>query len=383
MISVSKLLINKVEPSDSLRYGKGDHLGETPSSANRPVVVYNCVRRCNLRCVHCYAGATESEDPSLLNTREALAMIRSCADFGCPAMLFSGGEPLLRKDILELIHYAGEQKMRTALSTNGTLITRRLAGELKACGLTYVGLSLDGMEETHDRFRGARGAWRRALEGLDNCKAEGLRVGLRVTLTRHNLAEIPDLLQLFEKKDVPRICFYHLVYTGLGLELMDDDLTHEETRKVMDIIIEKTLEMHENGLNREILTVDNHADGPYLWLWARRNRPELAERIFRMIEANSAKSTAQGICCISWNGDVLPDQFWRDKVLGNIREQSFEAIWMNKDNAFLENLRRRESLVKGRCGRCRYLKLCRGGFRARAEARFHDPWAEDPSCYLT
>jgi radical SAM protein with 4Fe4S-binding SPASM domain len=298
-------------------------------------------------------------------------------------MLFSGGEPLLRKDLFELIHYATGKGMRTTLSTNGTLITRESAKELARCKMGYVGISLDGMEKTHDAFRRVKGSWKKALEGIERCKVEGLRTGLRITLTKHNYREVPDILDLSVEAEIPRICFYHLVYTGRGSDLIEADLDSAQTRETMDVIIEKTLEIHDRGIEKEVLTVDNHVDGPYLWLWARKNRPELAERIYAMIRANRAKSTGQGISCISWNGDVLPDQFWRDKIVGNIRNNSFEEIWTDSKNTFLFDLRRREELVTGKCGRCRFLETCRGGFRARAEAKFNDIWAEDPACYLT
>ncbi len=383
MIGVSKLLMDKTEPSDELRYGVKGRADDTPSARNRPIVVYNCLRRCNLRCIHCYAGADGGEAPDVLSTEEAKAMIDSTADFGCPVMLFSGGEPLLRDDVFELMRHAAGRGMRTTLSTNGTLITKEVAEELKTCRMGYVGISLDGLEDTHDKFRRRKGCFRRALEGLANCKEAGLRTGLRITLTKHNFREVPDIFDLAVERDIERVCFYHLVYTGRGSELMEEDLSHQETRDTLDIIFRKTLEVHEAGREKEVLTVDNHADGPYLWLWAKENRPELADRIKAMIEKNRAKSTGQGVSCVSWNGDVSPDQFWRDKVLGNVRENAFEQIWMNPDNRFLEDLRRREELVTGKCGRCRFLDVCRGSFRARAEARFGDLWAEDPACYLT
>lgn len=382
MIGISKLLIDKEEPSDELRYGK-DGTARTPASRNRPIVVYNCLQCCNLRCIHCYAQATVKESEDTLSTDEAKAMIDSCAAFGCPVMLFSGGEPLLREDLFDLIQHATAKGMRTTVSTNGTLITRELARELAAFNMGYVGVSLDGMEATHDRFRRVRGAWRDALQGVENCQAEGLRTGLRITLTRDNHLEVPDVFDLLVQAEIPRLCLYHLVYTGRGADLMQADLSPEQTRQTMEVIIEKTLELHSRGLDKEILTVDNHADGPFLWLWARKNRAGLADRIFKMIKANRAKSTGEGISSISWNGEVLPDQFWREKVLGNITDQSFEAIWMNQDNEFLRDLRQREKLVKGKCARCRFLDTCRGGFRARAEAAFGDVWAEDPACYLT
>ena len=384
MIGVSKLLIDKTEPSDELRYGgKDGHPGDTPASRNRPIVVYNCLQRCNLRCIHCYAQATGEEAPDILSTDEAKKMIDSTADFGCPVMLFSGGEPLLREDVFDLMRHAKARGMRTTLSTNGTLITPEVAEDLKSCNMGYVGISLDGMKEIHDKFRRHKGCWEEALAGLDNCKAAGLRTGLRITLTKHNYMEVPKLLDLIVEREINRICFYHLVYTGRGSDLINEDLTDQQTRDTLDIIFERTLEMHEKGYDKEVLTVDNHADGPYLWMWAKKNRPELADRVHDMIKSNKAKSTGQGISCVSWNGDVSPDQFWREKVLGNVRDSSFEDIWMNEDNKFLMDLRRREELVTGKCGRCRFLDVCRGGFRARAEAKFGDIWAEDPACYLT
>ncbi len=383
MIGVSKLLIDKEEPSDDLRYGKRGHLGGTPSMGNRPIVVYNCLRRCNLKCIHCYAHATSKEDPDILSTDQARQMIDATADFGCPVMLFSGGEPVMREDLFELMEHASDRGMRTTLSTNGTLITRDMAKKLKQYKMGYVGISLDGMEATHDKFRRSTGSWKKALRGLENCKAEGLRTGLRITLTKHNYREVPQIFDMIVERGINRVCFYHLVYTGRGSEMIAADLTHGQTRKTMDVIIEKTLEIHEQGYEKEVLTVDNHADGPYLWLWAKQHRPDLAKRIFEMNQANKAKSTGQGISCVSWNGDVSPDQFWREKILGNVRDNLFEEIWMNRDNTFLTDLRRREQLVKGRCKRCRFLDICRGGFRARAEAKFEDMWAEDPACYLT
>jgi len=380
MIGISKLLIDKTEPSDELRYREAG----TPSSHNRPIVVYNCLRRCNLKCIHCYAQATiTEEDPDILSTAEAKKMIDSAADFGCPVMLFSGGEPLMRPDVFDLMRHAASRGMRTTLSTNGTLITKEVAQELKTCNMGYVGVSLDGMEATHDKFRRIEGSWRRALVGLMNCREAGIRTGLRITLTKHNFREAADVLDLSVAENIPRVCLYHLVYTGRGSEMMEEDLTHAEARETLDMIIEKTLEMHGRGVAREILTVDNHADGPYLWLWAQKHRPDLADRIYKMIAQNRAMSTGQGISCVSWNGDVSPDQFWREKVLGNVRDNTFEEIWMNPDNKFLADLRRREQLVTGKCGRCRFLDICRGGFRARAEAKFNDMWAEDPACYLT
>eukprot|EP00828_Plagiopyla_frontata_P032961 TRINITY_DN42856_c0_g1_i1.p3 TRINITY_DN42856_c0_g1~~TRINITY_DN42856_c0_g1_i1.p3 ORF type:complete len:227 (-),score=74.98 TRINITY_DN42856_c0_g1_i1:3-683(-) len=196
----------------------------------KPVVVWNMTRRCNLRCVHCYAQAVDPEGKDEISTSQAKTIIDDLARYGAPVMLFSGGEPLVRQDLVELAHHATDKGMRAVISTNGTLITREKAKELKEVGLSYVGISMDGGEEVHDRFRGVPGAYKKAIQGIENCKAEGLKVGLRFTINKRNAQEIPTLFQMLEDLEIPRICFYHLVYSGRGSELIKEDLSHEETR---------------------------------------------------------------------------------------------------------------------------------------------------------
>ena len=164
MIGISKLYCGQVEPSDALRYGRQS--GNLPSHLlqfskdKKPVVVWNMTKRCNLKCVHCYAQAVPVDGADDISTEQAKAMIDDLAAYGAPVMLFSGGEPLVRKDLVELASHATSRGMRAVISTNGTLITKEKARELKGVGLSYVGISLDGMEEVHDRFRGVPGAFR-------------------------------------------------------------------------------------------------------------------------------------------------------------------------------------------------------------------------------
>jgi MoaA/NifB/PqqE/SkfB family radical SAM enzyme len=193
-------------------------------------------------------------------------MLDDLADYGAPVILFSGGEPLMRHDLLELIGYAKEKGLRAVISTNGTLITMDKANELKKFGLSYVGISLDGLKETNDRFRGIPGAFDAALEGIRNCMSVGIKVGLRFTINKRNAHDIAGIFQLIEKENIPRVCFYHLVYSGRGSNLIEEDLSHKETREVVDLIINKTKESHDRGRKIEVLTVDNHADGPYIYL---------------------------------------------------------------------------------------------------------------------
>jgi 12,18-didecarboxysiroheme deacetylase len=386
MIGVSKLYCNTVEPSDALRYERRSqdlpsHLLQF-SRDKKPVVVWNVTRRCNLSCVHCYARATAQSDEEI-GTAKAKEIIRDLAEFGSPVLLFSGGEPLVRSDLGELASYAVEQGMRAVISTNGTMISREKARELRSIGLSYVGISLDGTREIHDRFRQVNGAFDRAMQGVENCQQEGLKVGLRMTVSRNNADEVPAVFDILREREIPRVCFYHLVYSGRASELIDQDLDHAQTRRVVDMILDKTWELHRQGMGKEVLTVDNHADGPYIYLRLLRENPELAEKVWRLLQYNEGNNSGRGIGCISWDGRVHPDQFWREHVLGNVLERPFSEIWVDSGIELLSKLKDKKSYVHGRCAACRFLDVCAGNFRARAEAYYGDMWAPDPACYLT
>lgn len=387
MIGISKLYCGTVEPSDALRYGRDSrrlpsHLLQF-SADKKPVVVWNATRRCNLRCVHCYSQSQDLEYPGELTTAEGKALIDDLAAFGAPVLLFSGGEPLLRQDLLEVATYAVGQGMRAVLSTNGTLITPQTARELKAIGLSYVGVSLDGMESTNDRFRGMKGAFGAAMEGIRNCLAEGVKVGLRFTMNRRNVQDIPDIFRLLEEESIPRVCFYHLVYAGRGSKLITEDLSLEETRRTVDLIMDRTRELHRRGRPTEVLTVDNHADGPYLYLRLLRENPKRAQEVLELLQMNQGNSSGHGIGCISWDGEVHADQFWRHVSFGNVRQRPFSRIWPDTSNELMAQLKDKRPFVKGRCAGCHWLDICGGNFRVRAEAATGDLWEPDPACYLT
>jgi 12,18-didecarboxysiroheme deacetylase len=387
MIGISKLYCGTVEPSDALRYGRMS--GNLPSHLlqfsldKRPVVVWNMTRRCNLRCIHCYAHATEEAASSELSTEEGKRLIDDLAAFGSPVILFSGGEPMVRKDLPELAEYAVSRGMRAVISTNGTLISPEAARILKAIGLSYVGISLDGMEEVNDRFRGVPGAFQAALRGIRNCRDAGIKVGLRFTINRYNQEEIPRIFDLLEEMDIPRACFYHLVYAGRGSKLVEEDCTHETTRAVLDLIMDRTRTLHEAGKPKEILTVDNHADGPYVYLRLLRENPGRAAEVLELLQMNEGNNSGRGIGCVSWDGEVHADQFWRHTSFGNIRQRPFSEIWTDLSNPLMKQLKEKKLHVKGRCARCRWLDICGGNFRVRAEALTGDIWAPDPACYLT
>ena len=387
MIGISKLYCGTVEPSDALRYGRASahlpsHLLQF-SRDKRPVVVWNVTRRCNLKCVHCYAQAKDISFNNELSTGEGKRLIDDLAGFGAPVLLFSGGEPMVRPDLAELAGYAVQKGMRAVISTNGTLITREKARILKEIGLSYVGISLDGMEAVNDRFRGVTGAYAKALEGIRNCQEAGIKVGLRFTVNKANVTEIPKIFDLLEEMQIPRICFYHLVYAGRGSKLIQDDLSHAETRAAVDLIIDRTQDLHDRGKPKEVLTVDNHADGPYLYLRLRREDPERAKGVLELLKMNEGNNSGRGIGCVSWDGEVHADQFWRHYSFGNVRRRPFSTIWTDTSEPLLGKLKEKKRHVKGRCATCRWLDICGGNFRVRAEAVSGDVWAPDPACYLS
>ena len=309
--------------------------------------------------------------------------LRDLAEFGVPVVLFSGGEPLLRRDFFELADYARQQGMRIALSTNGTLITEEAAGRLSDLGFAEVGISLDGVGAKNDRFRGRDGAYQSALAGIRNCVSRGLRVSLRLTITRLNYQEIPAILQLVEDEGIGRVCIYHLAYSGRGGNLQNSDIDHSQTRSVIDLICQRTVDMYRRGLRNEILTVGNHADGVYLYLKAQEQDPLRAGKILSLLRTNGGNNSGIRIGAVDDRGNVHPDQFWWHYTLGNVRERKFGEIWSNPVEPLLQGLRNRKPLLKGRCGRCRFLDVCNGNLRVRAEAATGDVWADNPACYLS
>jgi Fe-coproporphyrin III synthase len=394
MIDIGKLYCGGGSTGDTLRYGTdaaSDSHGNRPhapvrsAAGRRPIVVWSTTRTCNLNCVHCYTDSDNRGYSGEMTTDEGIKLINELAHFGVPSLLFSGGEPLMRHDLLKLIEHAARKNIRPVLSTNGTLIDKQTAKDLKNAGVVYVGISLDGIDEVNDRFRGVRGAFTRAMNGFENCTSAGQRVGLRLTLTRMNYADLDRIFDFIEAKNINRACFYHLVYSGRGGNLFADDLTHRETRNALDTILARTENFFSRGKDINILTVDNHADGVYLYLRLRDLNSDRAPEVLRLLEWNGggAHSTGVGIANIDFFGNVHPDQFWQDYSFGNVRERNFGDIWMDEGDPLMRGLKRKAEHIKGRCRLCRYTRLCTGSMRVRAYRTYNDPWAPDPQCYLS
>lgn len=385
MISVTKLLFATEYFGDSLRYTDNAHKARNGVREGMgPVVVWNSTRTCNLKCRHCYMSSDAKKYQNELTTAEAKQFIDDLADFNVPVLLFSGGEPLIRPDFFELADYAAKKGVRPTLSTNGTLITPEVARKIKDIGVGYVGISLDGLREVNDKFRGKAGAFEAAMNGIKNCVAVDQRVGLRFTINHHNIQELENIFDFIEEENINRVCFYHLVYSGRGNQMMDEDVTAEESRRAMDIIIRRTRDFEERGLKKEILTVDNHCDGVYMYLKAlQEGKDELAQQIKKYIAMNGGNRSGMAFAEVDPLGYVHPDQFTQHHTFGNVRERKFGDIWQDTTNPIMAGLKDRKPLLKGRCSKCKFLDNCNGNFRTRAETRTGDFWESDPSCYLT
>jgi len=387
MLGVSRLLTGAVTEGDALRFGRESarlpsHLLHY-SRDKKPVVVWTSTRTCNLHCAHCYSDSRDEIYPGELTTEQALGMVDDLAALGSPVLLISGGEPLRRRGLLEVAERARDHGMRVVISTNGTLLTDDVASQLAQVGVSYVGISIDGTPSTHDKFRGMPGAFDASMRGIEACKAAGIKVGLRFTLTRTNQRDLPWLFDLMEERNVPRLCIYHLAPTGRGARLKGFAPTFKETRAALDLIFDRTLDLAVRGFEPDVLTADNHADAAYLSLRIARTDPDRADSVHRLLSWNGGNTSGQSIACVDSNGDVYADQFWRWRPLGNIKERPFSSIYMDDPPQMLLDLRDRKARLPERCRGCAYLDVCNGNFRSRAEATTGDMWGMDPLCYLT
>jgi len=381
MIGVSKLLCGTENFGDKLRYVHGAGIQRDGVSAGRgPVVVWNCTKTCNLKCKHCYANSDSEKYDGELSTKEAKALINDFHEFKVPVILFSGGEPLLRADLFDLIKHAGDFKIRSTISTNGTLIDKDVARRIKQSEIGYVGISLDGIGSRHDEFRRTKGSFDKALNGIKNCRDVNQKVGVRFTINSNNYDQLDDIFHLIEEEKINRVCFYHLVYSGRGSEMIKEDTSHEQSRAAMDLIMEKAVEL---GDKVEILTVDNHADTVYLYLQALKRYPHLADNIFNLMKMNGGNRSGIAIANVDYLGNVHADQFTPQYTFGNVKERAFREIWTDTTNPIMSGLKDRKSSLKGRCSKCKWLSVCNGNFRTRAESVTGDFWASDPACYLS
>lgn len=386
MLSVSRLLGGGLEPGDALRYGRST--AESPahllhfSEDKKPVMVWNVTQRCNLHCAHCYADSHDRDYEGELSHEEGLDLIAQLADFGVPTVLFSGGEPLSRPDLLDLAGAARDAGLRTVLSTNGTLIDDEKAEAIAEAGFSYVGISFDAIGQLHDKLRGKKGAYQGALDGIRACKRAGLRTGVRFTLHGLNRPQLPQIFELAETENVDRLCVYHLAYAGRGEKISHFDLKPEETAEAVEQIFDLVEDMQSRGGTLEVLTVDNPVDHVALLKRVRATQPERAEDVEQLLKWNGGNQSGIAVGCVSPTGLVHPDQFSWDVSIGDLRKNKFAEIWSD-DNPALAPYRLRPRKINGRCNECQWYDMCNGGLRVRAVSATDDFEAPDPACYLT
>lgn len=358
---------------------------QTPQTTAAPfLVVWQFTNACNLRCKHCYASAISETMPDELTTEEAKDLIDELADCGVVAIAFSGGEPLIRKDFFEIANYAKERDFYVSVATNGTLITPSIGKKLKSC-VDYVEISLDGSKETHEKFRGISGVYDKTINGIKNCVKEKLDVCIAPTVTKYNLKEIPEILELAKDLKANRFIAFNFIPTGRGKNIVNQDITPEEREEILKFFYSKLLEKGYPDVfstapqysRISIMAAREDPDAPVLptHFAGREAREALVGKTGVLSDFIGGCGCGRIYCCIEPNGDVWPCVFLPIKV-GNIREKSFKEIWLN--SPVLNELRDRSKL-EGHCKVCEFRNVC-GGCRARAYGYFKDIQAPDPGC---
>jgi Fe-coproporphyrin III synthase len=348
-----------------------------------PVVIWNLIRRCNLTCKHCYSISADKDFAGELSTQEVFAVMENLKSFSVPALILSGGEPLLRPDLFDIARRAKAMGFYVGLSSNGTLIDGAMVRRIANVGFDYVGISLDGIGETHDRFRRKQGAFDSSLAGIRLCRDAGLKVGVRFTLTQDNALDLPRVLHLVADEGIDRFYFSHLNYAGRGNTHRRDDARHALTRWAMDLLFETCWQDAQQGVVREVTTGNNDADGVYLLHWVRRCLPEREADLRARLVRWGGNSSGVNVANIDNLGNVHPDTMWWHHNLGNVRDRPFSDIWRDTADPVMAGLKARPRPLNGRCAACRHVEICGGNTRVRALQLTGDPWAEDPGCYLT
>ena len=362
------------------------HPPEAPPTRRRlpgPVVIWNLIRRCNLACKHCYTTSADIHFPGELTTDEVFTVMDDLHAFGVRVLILSGGEPLLRKDIHIIAQRAKDMGFYVGLSSNGVLIDHTTVGEIADTGYDYVGISLDGMRDTHDAFRRSQGSFDASLRGVRLCREHGIKVGLRFTLTQDNHRDFPAMLDLMETERVDKFYLSHLNYGGRGNRNRKDDAVFAMTRDVMDRLFDTCLRRLRTGRPVEFVTGNNDADAVYLLHWVARRFPGHVQALRYRLQQWGGNASGNNVANIDNQGHVHPDTFWWHHDLGSVRDRPFSEIWNDLSDPLLAGLRLSPRPVEGRCRTCFYLTLCNGNTRVRAQQVTANPWAEDPGCYLT
>lgn len=348
-----------------------------------PVVIWNLIRRCNLTCKHCYSISADTDFAGELSTAEVFRVMDDLKAARVPVLILSGGEPLLRPDIFDVARRAKAMGFYVGLSSNGTLIDKGNIDAIAEVGFDYVGVSLDGIADTHDRFRRCAGAFDASMAGIRLCRERGIKIGVRYTMTEDNAHDLPALLTLVEEEGIDKFYFSHLNYAGRGNKHRGDDAHHRTTREAMDLLFDTCLAGLRRGAAKEFVSGNNDADGVYLLHWVAARFPDRVDHIAAKLRQWGGNASGVNVANIDNLGVVHPDTMWWHVPLGNVRERPFGDIWADVSDPLMAGLKRHPRVVGGRCGACAYLDICNGNSRVRAQQVTGDAWAEDPGCYLT
>ncbi len=341
------------------------------------LVFWELTARCNLRCQHCRAEAQDEAAAGELTTnqiRQVACDIRACAD---PICVLTGGEPLSRSDFFDIARDTSTVFSRVALATNGTLIDHALAAEIAGAGIRRVSISIDGPDAaTHDAFRGQPGSFDAAMRGLDALRRIDLPVQINVTVARHNVDALPQMLDLALRIGVAALHVFVLVPVGCGVEI------HKNMRPPPARMEELLTWLYEQSIKLSDKLHIKATCAPQYYRIMRQRKSEVSNSNSKFQIPNShwhavTRGCLAGtaVCFISRIGDVQPCGYLPLRV-GNVLEQPFSAIWNSAD--LFRTLRDTESL-QGKCGACGFRKLC-SGCRARAYAEYGNALAQDPDC---
>ena len=350
--------------------------------AKGPVVIWNLIRRCNLTCKHCYALSADHDYAGELSRDEVFGVMQDLKAYSVPVLILSGGEPLMRPDLFDIAQRARDMGFYTGLSTNGTLIDEPMADRIAAMQFDYVGISLDGLRATHDRFRRLEGAFDLSVKALQLLRARGVKVGMRFTMTSMNAHDLPALLTLMREHGVDKFYFSHLNYAGRGNIHRGKDAQFQATRQALEMLFDRAWQAAQDNLPEEYVTGNNDADGPFLLQWVRSHLPQWSTQIEQRLRAWGGNASGLNVANIDNLGLVHPDTMWWHHTLGDVRKRPFSKIWSDTTDPLMAGLKHQPRSVQGRCAQCQYLALCGGNTRVRAQQLTGNAWAEDPGCYL-
>jgi radical SAM protein with 4Fe4S-binding SPASM domain len=356
---------------------------EKPFTSYAPfLVVWNFTNACNLSCKHCYQSSGNKPTPDELTAEEKMKAVDEMADAGVAYISLSGGEPLFMKDVFEVGKRIAEKGMGFAIATNGTMLTKETAQKLKDSGCCYVQISLDGTRKTHDEFRGFSGAFDKTVQGIRNSVNAGLLTEVSMTVTKDNLNEVEDIIDLTEELGASTFMHYNFIPSGRGKDIIDKDLSPEEREELLNFLAEECDKRDISVLSTapqfsRIMASGEYASSSLTHFDSISQQEGMGNETRFLAEFVGGCGGGRLYCGLEPNGDIIPCVFL-PKVLGNIKEDDFLEVW--KDSEFMDDMRNRRRYDEG-CGGCDYRSIC-GGCRARAYAYYGDVQVSDPGCII-